>query len=164
MQLYLVDGARLRNLREQAGLTREELSMMVGNSRTWAEEIERESRVHVLEIIVQKLTNVLGVGISDLSTFPEPPEPTVLEEPVMDVDVLRASRVKAGLSEEELDELAELEPGSVARAESVDPSEEIHASVGTIWKLAMVLKVSPTVLTKRQDDLYQISPPPQRDL
>jgi transcriptional regulator with XRE-family HTH domain len=149
MQLYLVDGARLRELRERAGLSQEELSLMVGPSKTWAEEVEREGRVHVLEIIVQKLTRALGVEISDLSSFPEPPAPTVLEEPAIDVEMLRASREEASLSQEELDELAGLEPGSVARIESLDPSQEITASVDTIWKLAMALKVSPTVLTKR---------------
>ena len=77
MQLYLVDGARLRELREQTGLSQVELSLMIGQSDTWAEEMERESRVHVLEIIVQKLTRIFGVEISDLSTFPAPPVPTV---------------------------------------------------------------------------------------
>jgi len=159
MQLYLVDGARLRELREQAGLSQEELSLMIGQSRTWAEEMERESRVHVLEILVQKLTQIFGVGISDLSTYPDPPVPTVLEEPVLDVEKLRALREEASLSQEQLDELAELEPGSIARAESVDSaSEEIHASVDTIWKLAMALKVSPTILTRMRGDLHHIEP------
>ena len=139
MQLYLVDGARLRELREQAGLSQEELSLMIGQSRTWAEEMERERRVHVLEILVQKLVRVFGVEISDLSTFPEPPSPTVIEEPSIDVEKLRAFREEVSLSQEELDELAELEPGSVARAEGADPSEDIQASVDTIWKLAMAL-------------------------
>ncbi|HEX2740773.1 MAG TPA: helix-turn-helix transcriptional regulator [Rubrobacter sp.] len=159
MQLYLVDGARLRELREQAGLSQEELSLTIGQSGTWAEEMEREGRVHVLEIIVQKLTMIFGVEISDLSTFPDPPVPTVLEEPVLDVEKLRHLREEAALSQEQLDELAELEPGSIARAESVDPtSEEIHASVDTIWRLAMALKVSPTILTRMRGDLHQIDP------
>jgi DNA-binding XRE family transcriptional regulator len=158
MQLYLVDGARLRALREEAGLTQEELSLAVSHSRTWAEEMERERRVHVLEIIVQKLTKTLGVGISELSTFPEPPEPTVLEEPALDVEKLRRFREQAGLSPEELDGLAELEPGSVERAESAGPEEDIHAPVDVVWKLAMSLEVSPTVLTKKRDDLHQIGP------
>src|SRR5215218_3812398 len=158
MQLYLVDGARLRELREQAGLSQEELSLMIGQSGTWAEEMEREGRVHVLEIIVQKLTRIFGVEISDLSTFPDHPVPTVLEEPVLDVEKLRALR-ETSLSQEQLDELAELEPGSIARAESVDAaSEEIQASVDTIWKLAMALNVSPTILTKMRGDLHQIEP------
>src|SRR5215212_3294561 len=157
MQLYLVDGARLRELREQTGLSQEELSLMIGQSDTWAEEME--SRVHVLEIIVQKLTRIFGVEISDLSTFPDPPAPTVLEEPVLDVEKLRALREETSLSQEQLDELAELEPGSIARAESVDAaSEEIQASVDTIWKLAMALNVSPTILTKMRGDLHQIEP------
>lgn len=149
----------MRELREQADLSQEELSLMIGQNRTWAEEMERESRVHVLEIIVQKLTSVFGAEISDLSTFPDPPVPTVLEEPVLDVEKLRVLREEASLSQEELDELAELEPGSIARAESVDPaSEEIHASVDTIWKLAMALKVSPTILARMRGDLHQIEP------
>jgi transcriptional regulator with XRE-family HTH domain len=159
MQLYLVDGARLRELREQAGLSQEELSLMIGQSETWAEEMERESRVHVLEILVQKLTRVFGVEISDLSTFPDPPVPAVLEEPVLDVEKLRALREESSLSPAELEDLAELEPGSIARAESVDPAtEQIQASVDTIWKLAMALKVSPTILTRMRGDLHQIEP------
>jgi transcriptional regulator with XRE-family HTH domain len=159
MQLYLVDGARLRELREQAGLSQEELSLMIGQSETWAEEMERESRVHVLEILVQKLTRVFGVEISDLSTFPDPPVPAVLEEPVLDVEKLRALREESSLSPVELEDLAELEPGSIARAESVDPAtEQIQASVDTIWKLAMALKVSPTILTRMRGDLHQIEP------
>ncbi len=158
MQLYLVDGARLRELRERAGLSQAELSLKVSHSRTWAEEMERESRVHVLEIIVQKLTKTLGVRISELSSFPEPPEPTVLEEPSLNTGKLREFREAADLTPEELDEMAELEPGSMERAESAEPGQEIHASVDTIWKLAMALKVSPTVLTRRRDDLHQIGP------
>jgi transposase len=42
---------------------------------------------------------------------------------------------------------AELEPGSVARAE--EAGEEVYASVEVIWKLAGALEVSPTVLLKR---------------
>lgn len=160
MQLYLVDGARLRELREEAGLSQEELSLAVSHSRTWAEEMEREGRVHVLEIIVQKLTRTLNASISDLSTFPEPPEPTVLEEPALDVEKLRSFRERAGLSPEELDEKAELEPGSVERAEAAGPSEDIHAPVDVVWKLAMSLEVSPTVLTKRRGDLHQIGRAP----
>jgi hypothetical protein len=132
---------------------------MIGQSETWAEEMERESRVHVLEILVQKLTRVFGVEISDLSTFPDPPVPAVLEEPVLDVEKLRALREESSLSPEELEDLAELEPGSIARAESVDPAtEQIQASVDTIWKLAMALKVSPTILTRMRGDLHQIEP------
>ena len=72
---------------------------------------------------------------------------------------LRALREENALSQEQLDELAELEPGSIARAESVDQaSEEIRASVDTIWKLAMALKVSPTILTRMRGDLHQIEP------
>ena len=150
MQLYLVDGARLRELRERAGLSQEELSGMVGAGKTWAAEMELESRVHVLEIIVQKLTRALGVGISDLSTFPGPPDPpSAPEDPSLDAGRLRELRENASLSREDLDERAELEPGSVERAEEAGPGEEIQASVDVIWKIAQALKVSPTLLVKR---------------
>lgn len=161
MQLYLVDGARLRELREQAGLSQEELSLMVGHSSTWTEEMERESRVHVLEIIVHKLTRVLDVSIAELSSFPEPPAPTVIEQPVLNTEKLQDFRERAGLSQDELDERAELEPGSVESAESAEPDQEIRASVDTIWKLAMALKVSPTLLTRPRQDLHQIGRDPE---
>jgi hypothetical protein len=51
------------------------------------------------------------------------------------------------MSPGELDEAAELEPGSVARAE--DAGEGVYAPVEVIWKLARALDVSPTVLLKR---------------
>jgi len=150
MQLYLVDGARLQELRELAGLSQEELALMVGAGKTWAAEMELESRVHVLEIIVQKLVRALGVGISDLSTFPEPPDPpSAPVDPTLNARRLRKLRENADLSQEELDEMAELEPGSVARVEEVGPDEEIQASVDVIWKIAQALKVSPTVLVRR---------------
>lgn len=149
MRLYLVDGARLRELRERCGFSQEELSLKVSDSKTWAEEVERENRVHVLGIIVEKLTKALGVEISDLSAFPDPPAPAVLENPSLDVEKLYVLRVRASLTQERLDELAELEPGSVARAESTEEYDEIQASVDAIWRLAAVLKVSPTVLIKR---------------
>lgn len=150
MQLYLVDGARLRELREGAGYSQEELSLMVGAGKRWAAEMELESRVHVLEIIVRKLTDALGVRISDLSTFPDPPDPpSAPEPPSLDAGRLRELRENAELSQEDLDELAELEPGSVARAEEMGPDEEIQAPVDVIWKIAQALKVSPTLLVKR---------------
>ena len=150
MQLYLVDGARLRELRERAGIPQQELSSMVGASETWAAEMELESRVHVLEIIVQKLVRALGVEISDLSTFPDPPDPpSAPVDPTLNTERLRELRENAALSREDLDEMAELEPGSVERVESVGPDEEIQASVDVIWKIAQTLKVSPTLLIRR---------------
>ena len=50
MQLYLLDGARLRELREAASLSQEELSSMVGQRKGWIMELEQQSRVHVLEL------------------------------------------------------------------------------------------------------------------
>ncbi len=150
MQLYLVDGARLREFRERAGIPQEELSLMVGAGKTWAAEMELESRVHVLEIIVQKLILALGVEISDLSTFPDPPAPPSAPiDPTLNATRLREMREKAALSQEDLDEMAELEPGSVERVESVGPDEDIQASVDVIWKIAQALKVSPTLLIRR---------------
>jgi hypothetical protein len=60
---------------------------------------------------------------------------------------LKSLREEAAISQSGLDEAAQLEPGSVAQAE--DTGEEVYASVETIWKLAMALEVSPTVLLRR---------------
>ena len=148
MQLYLLDGARLRELREEAGLSPEELSEAVGQRKNWVRELEQQSRVHVLELFMQKLVGVLGVSISDMTSFPDPPAtPTVPEAQMLDGLRLRELREEAGISPGELDEAAELEPGSVARAE--DSGEGVYASVEVIWKLARALDVSPTVLLKR---------------
>ena len=148
MQLYLLDGARLRELREEAGLSPEELSKAVGQRKNWVRELEQQSRVHVLELFMQRLVEVLGVGISDMTAFPEPPAtPTAPEAQRLDVLRLRELREEAEISQDGLDEAAELEPGSVAQAE--DTGEEVYASVEVIWKLARALDVSPTVLLKR---------------
>ncbi len=147
MQLYLLDGARLRELREEAGLSQEELSRMVGQRKGWVAELEQQSRVHVLELFMQRLVDALGVGIPDMTTFPDPPlPPTTPEAQRLDVVKLKSLREEAAISQSDLDEAAELEPGSVAQAE--DTGEEVYASVDTIWKLARVLDVSPTVLLK----------------
>ena len=146
MQLYLLDGARLRELREEAGLSPEELSEAVGQRKNWVRELEQQSRVHVLELFMQRLVEVLGVSISDMTAFPEPPAPpTAPEAQRLDVLRLRELREAAEISQDGLDKAAELEPGSVARAEDT----EVHASVEIIWKLAGALDVSPTVLLKR---------------
>jgi transcriptional regulator with XRE-family HTH domain len=148
VQLYLLDGARLRELREEAGLSPEELSEAVGQRKNWVRELEQQSRVHVLELFMQRLVEVLGVSIPDMTVFPEPPaSPTVPEAQRLDRLRLRELREEAGISQNELDEAAELEPGSVARAE--DTGEDVYASVEIIWKLAVALEVSPTVLLKR---------------
>ena len=147
MQLYLLDGARLRELREDAGLSQEELSTIVGQRKGWIRELEQQSRVHVLELFMQKLVDALGVEISDMSTFPDPPSPpTTPEAQKLDVVKLKSLREEAEISQSALEEAAELEPGSVAQAEDTD--EEVYASVQTIWKLARALEVSPTVLLK----------------
>ena len=148
MQLYLLDGTRLRELREETGLSQEDLSSMVGQRKGWIRELEQQSRVHVLELFMQRLVDALGVEISDMSTFPDPPSPpTTPEAQKLDVDKLRSLREEAEISQSDLDKAAELEPGSVAQAE--DTGEEVYASVETIWKLAMALEVSPTVLLKQ---------------
>ena len=148
MQLYLLDGARLRELREEAGLSQEELSRMVGQRKGWVRELEQQSRVHVLELFMQRLVEALGVGISEMTTFPDPPPPpTTPEAQKLDVVRLRTLREEADISQSALDEAAELEPGSVAQAE--DAGDEVYASVDTIWKLATALEVSPTILLKQ---------------
>ena len=86
--------------------------------------------------------------MADMTAYPDPPTaPTVPEAQVLDGIRLRELREEAGMSPDELDEAAELERGSVARAEDAD--EGIYASVEIIWKLARALDVSPTVLLKR---------------
>jgi transcriptional regulator with XRE-family HTH domain len=148
VQLYLLDGARLRELREEAGLSQEELSEMVGQRKGWVRELEQQSRVHILELFMHRLVEALGVGISDMTTFPGPPAPpSAPEAQMLDVVKLRALREEAAFSQSDLDEAAELEPGSVAQAEGT--GEEVYASVEVIWKLARALEVSPTVLLKR---------------
>jgi transcriptional regulator with XRE-family HTH domain len=147
MQLYLLDGARLRELREEAGLSQEELSMIVGQRKGWVRELEQQSRVHVLELFMQRLVGALGVEISDMTAFPDPPSPpTTPEAQRLDVVKLKSLREEAAISQSDLDEAAELEPGSVAQAE--DAGDEVYASVDTIWRLARALEVSPTVLLK----------------
>ena len=148
MQLYLLDGARLRELREEAGLSPEELSEAVGQRKGWVRELEQQSRVHVLELFMHRLVDALGVGIPDMTTFPDPPPPPIAPEAQkLDVAKLKSLREEAKISQSDLDEAAGLEPGSVAQAE--ETGEEVYASVETIWKLAMALEVSPTVLLKQ---------------
>lgn len=83
-----------------------------------------------------------------MTTFPEhPAPPTTPEAQRLDAVKLKSLREEAAISQSDLDEAAELEPGSVAQAE--DAGDEVYASIETIWKLALALEVSPTVLLKR---------------
>src|SRR5918994_1876888 len=126
MQLYLLDGARLRELREEAGLSPEELSEAVGKRKTWVRELEQQSRVHVLELFMQKLVGVLGVSISDMTSFPDPPAtPTVPEAQMLDGLRLRELREEAGMSPGELDEAAELEAGTGPRRVAHGPAQAV---------------------------------------
>ncbi|MCA1688779.1 MAG: helix-turn-helix domain-containing protein, partial [Actinobacteria bacterium] len=123
-------------------------SGMVGQRKGWVAELEQQSRVHVLEIFMHRLVEALGVGMPDMTTFPElPAPPTTPEAQRLDVVKLKSLREEAAISQSALDQAAELEPGSVAQAEGT--GEEVYASVETIWKLAMALDVSPTVLLRR---------------
>lgn len=150
MQLYLLDGARLRELRERAGLSQEELSEMAGQKKGWVRELEQQSRVHLLEILMNRLTEALGVGIKDLTTHPAPPAPpTSPEAQKLDVVKLKVLREEAALSTEDLEEAAGLETGAVSQAEEHGDEEGVYASVETIWNLANALEVSPTSLLKR---------------
>lgn len=150
MQLYLLDGAKLRDMRVAAGLSQEELSAKVGQRRGWVSELEQQTRIHVLELFMHKLSGVFGVGIKDFSTHPEPPNPpTAPEAQKLDVAKMRALREEAMISPEELDARAEIESGSVAGAEEQGEWEDVRASVDVIWKLANALEVSPTILLKR---------------
>ena len=97
---------------------------------------------------MNRLVEALGVSIQEMTSFPEPPgTPTVPEAQRVDGLRLRELREEAGISPEDLDAAADLEPGSVVRAEGDD--EGVYASVEVIWKLAGALEVSPTVLLKR---------------
>ncbi|MBX6762345.1 MAG: helix-turn-helix domain-containing protein [Rubrobacteraceae bacterium] len=84
MNLYLIDGARLRRLREERGLSREDLSRATGpynpDGVRLIEELERQPRVHVLETIGRRIAAALGVGLSELTAYPDPPEDVLLAE------------------------------------------------------------------------------------
>src|ERR687895_45577 len=89
-----------KDLAEILFVSREELSEMVGQRKNWVRELEQQSRVHVLELFMHRLVEALGVGISDMTTFPDPPPPpTTPEAQKLDVVRLRALREEGDISQ-----------------------------------------------------------------
>ena len=140
MQLYLLDGARLRELREEAGFSRRSSPKRSARGRTgsgsWSSRAGCTSSSSSCK--ARRRPGRKNIGHA---SFPDPPAtPTVPEAQVLDGLRLRGSGRRRG-SPGALDEAAELEPGSVARAE--EAGEEVYASVEIIWKLAGALGCRP---------------------
>jgi transcriptional regulator with XRE-family HTH domain len=170
MNLYLIDGARLKSLRERSSLSQEDLSEALGrynpNGVRLVEELEAQDRVHVLELVGHRIAKALEVEISMLSSYPEPPEetsppvPQAPDVPVaglapnqlsVDVAKLKALREEASLSSEVLEEQAGLKHGWVTKAESTDQSEEFRARGSTLRKLAGTLGVEMSELVSIEE-------------
>ena len=84
MQLYLLDGARLRELREKAGLSQEELAEALGMNPFVIIGLETSGRTEVRENLGKDLAEILFVGRAELTSYPDPPEPVDSRRPDLD--------------------------------------------------------------------------------
>jgi ribosome-binding protein aMBF1 (putative translation factor) len=72
-----VDGARLAAARERVFMSQEELAESVGMNPAVVMRLETANRTEIRENLGEDLMQILFVGRSELTSYPDPPEPTL---------------------------------------------------------------------------------------
>jgi ribosome-binding protein aMBF1 (putative translation factor) len=72
-----VDGAKLAAARERVFMSQEELAESIGMNPAVVIRLESASRTEIRENLGEELIQVLFVGRSELTSYPDPPEPTL---------------------------------------------------------------------------------------
>jgi transcriptional regulator with XRE-family HTH domain len=62
----MLDGNKLRDLRIEKGYTSEDLSKIAKVSKSYIEELERQSKINPSFAIVERIANGLSVKIDDI--------------------------------------------------------------------------------------------------
>lgn len=75
-----VDGAKLAAARERVFMSQDELAESIGMNPAVVIRLETEDRTEIRENLGEDLMQILFVGRSELTSYPEPPEPP-LEDP-----------------------------------------------------------------------------------
>jgi ribosome-binding protein aMBF1 (putative translation factor) len=80
-----VDGAKLAAARERVFMSQEELAESIGMNPAVVIRLETASRTEIRENLGEDLMQILFVGRSELTSYPDPPEP-ILEVPTDPAD------------------------------------------------------------------------------
>jgi ribosome-binding protein aMBF1 (putative translation factor) len=72
-----VDGAKLAAARERVFMSQEELAESIGMNPAVVIRLETASRTEIRENLGEDLMQILFVGRSELTSYPDPPEPTL---------------------------------------------------------------------------------------
>ena len=72
-----VDGAKLAAARERVFMSQEELAESIGMNPAVVIRLETASRTEIRENLGKDLMQILFVGRSELTSYPDPPEPTL---------------------------------------------------------------------------------------
>ena len=75
-----VDGAKLAAARERVFMSQEELAESIGMNPAVVLRLETANRTEIRENLGEDLMQILFVGRSELTSYPDPPEP-ILEGP-----------------------------------------------------------------------------------
>ena len=75
-----VDGAKLAAARERVFMSQEELAESIGMNPAVVIRLETAGRTEIRENLGEDLMQILFVGRSELTSYPDPPEP-ILEDP-----------------------------------------------------------------------------------
>jgi ribosome-binding protein aMBF1 (putative translation factor) len=70
-----VDGAKLAAARERVFMSQEELAESIGMNPAVVIRLETANRTEIRENLGKDLMQILFVGRSELSSYPDPPEP-----------------------------------------------------------------------------------------
>jgi ribosome-binding protein aMBF1 (putative translation factor) len=72
-----VDGAKLAAARERVFMSQEELAESIGMNPAVVIRLETANRTEIRENLGEDLMQILFVGRSELTSYPDPPEPTL---------------------------------------------------------------------------------------
>jgi ribosome-binding protein aMBF1 (putative translation factor) len=70
-----VDGAKLASARERVFMSQEELAESIGMNPAVVIRLETANRTEIRENLGEDLMQILFVGRSELTSYPDPPEP-----------------------------------------------------------------------------------------
>jgi predicted transcriptional regulator len=72
-----VDGAKLAAARERVFMSQDELAESIGMNPVVVIRLETAGRTEIRENLGEDLMQILFVGRSELTSYPDPPEPTL---------------------------------------------------------------------------------------
>jgi len=138
--VYQGIGGKIRALREEKGMTLEELGKQLGLSLTYLSEIERETRIPSLPTL-KKISEFFHVPISQLTNS---------EAKVMTMGKkIKLAREISGMTQKQLATASELSPGMIAQLES----GKVYPSLKSLEKLSQALSTSVCYLILERDDI-----------